>query len=86
MNIKLLKAFVMLAQKGNYGDAAQALCITQPALTKQINLLESMLNIPLFTRGRHSAALTRSGQQLLAQAEKTVSQSEFFFAICRPRC
>ncbi|EOZ8773778.1 LysR family transcriptional regulator [Yersinia enterocolitica] len=78
MNIKLLKAFVMLAQKGNYGDAAQALCITQPALTKQINLLESMLNIPLFTRGRHSAALTRSGQQLLAQAEKTVSQSEFF--------
>ncbi|MDW9427644.1 LysR family transcriptional regulator, partial [Yersinia enterocolitica] len=31
-----------------------------------------------FTRGRHSAALTRSGQQLLAQAEKTVSQSEFF--------
>ncbi|HFF1618346.1 TPA: LysR family transcriptional regulator [Yersinia enterocolitica] len=78
MNIKLLKAFVMLAQKGNYGDAAQALCVTQPALTKQINLLESMLNIHLFTRGRHGAALTRSGQQLLAQAEKTVSQSEFF--------
>lgn len=62
MNIKLLKAFVMLAQKGNYGDAAQALCVTQPALTKQINLLESMLNIHLFTRGRHGAALTRSGQ------------------------
>lgn len=78
MNVKLLKAFVMLAQKGNYGDAAQALCVTQPALTKQINLLESMLNIHLFTRGRHGAALTRSGQQLLAQAEKTVSQSEFF--------
>ncbi|EPD8657999.1 LysR family transcriptional regulator [Yersinia enterocolitica] len=78
MNIKLLKAFVMLAQKGNYGDAAQALCVTQPALTKQINLLEAMLNIHLFTRGRHGAALTRSGQQLLAQAEKTVSQSEFF--------
>ncbi|HDZ9830627.1 TPA: LysR family transcriptional regulator [Yersinia enterocolitica] len=78
MNVKLLKAFVMLAQKGNYGDAAQTLCVTQPALTKQINLLESMLNIHLFTRGRHGAALTRSGQQLLAQAEKTVSQSEFF--------
>ncbi|WP_227726082.1 LysR family transcriptional regulator [Yersinia proxima] len=78
MNIKLLKAFVMLAQKGNYGDAALALCVTQPALTKQINLLESMLNIHLFSRGRHGAALTRSGQQLLAQAEKTVSQSEFF--------
>lgn len=78
MNIKLLKAFVMLAQRGNYRDAAQALCVTQPALTKQINLLESMLNVHLFTRGRHGAALTPSGQQLLAQAEKTVSQSEFF--------
>ncbi|AHM73992.2 LysR family transcriptional regulator [Yersinia hibernica] len=78
MNIKLLKAFVMLAHKGHYGAAAQALCVTQPALTKQINLLESMLNIHLFTRGRHGAVLTPSGQQLLAEAEKTVSQSDGF--------
>nr|WP_206285937.1 LysR family transcriptional regulator [Yersinia kristensenii] len=78
VNIKLLKAFVMLAQKGNYREAAQAIFVTQPALTKQINLLESMLNIKLFTRGRHGATLTPSGQQLLAEAEKIVSQSEFF--------
>lgn len=73
----------MLAQKGNYREAAQAIFVTQPALTKQINLLESMLNIKLFTRGRHGATLTPSGQQLLAEAEKIVSQSEFY-ATCRP--
>ncbi|MBS0057662.1 LysR family transcriptional regulator [Yersinia sp. Marseille-Q3913] len=78
MNIKLLKAFVMLAQKGNYGESAQALCMTQPALTKQINLLESRLNICLFSRGRHGAMLTPCGQQLLPQAQKMVNQSELF--------
>ncbi|MFW5392380.1 LysR family transcriptional regulator [Yersinia sp. 2544 StPb PI] len=78
MNIKLLKAFVMLAQKSNYNEAAQALCITQPALSKQINLLESMLNLHLFSRGRHGALLTPGGQQLLAEAEKVINQSNFF--------
>ncbi|CNK14014.1 LysR family transcriptional regulator [Yersinia enterocolitica] len=78
MNIKLLKAFVMLAKTGSYRESAQALYMTQPALTKQINLLESRLNIRLFSRGRHGAMLTPSGQQLLAQAEKMVNQSELF--------
>ncbi|WP_145508062.1 LysR family transcriptional regulator [Yersinia alsatica] len=78
MNLKLLKAFVMLAEKGNYSEAAQALCVTQPALSKQINLLESMLNLQLFSRGRHGAELTRCGQQLLSEAEKVVNQSDFF--------
>ncbi|CNK42977.1 LysR family transcriptional regulator [Yersinia frederiksenii] len=78
MNLKLLKAFVRLAEKGNYSEAAQALCVTQPALSKQINLLESMLNLQLFSRGRHGAELTRCGQQLLSEAEKVVNQSDFF--------
>ncbi|MGK4623676.1 LysR family transcriptional regulator, partial [Raoultella ornithinolytica] len=53
MNIRLLKAFLILAEKGNYADAARALLISQPALTKQINLLESLVNMSLFSRGRH---------------------------------
>lgn len=60
MNTRLLKAFLMLAEKGNYADAARALFISQPALTKQINLLESQVNMSLFTRGRHGAMLTAS--------------------------
>jgi DNA-binding transcriptional LysR family regulator len=60
LNIRLLKAFLILAEKGNYADAARALFISQPALTKQINLLESQVNMSLFSRGRHGAILTAS--------------------------
>lgn len=78
MNVKLLKAFVTLAEKGNYAQAALALSMTQPALTKQINLLESMINISLFTRGRHGSQLTMGGQQLLPEAIKVIRQTDNF--------
>jgi len=78
MNIRLLKAFLILAEKGNYADAARALFISQPALTKQINLLESMVEMSLFTRGRHGATLTASGRRLLPEAEKVVRQTRLF--------
>ncbi|POZ14247.1 LysR family transcriptional regulator [Lelliottia aquatilis] len=76
MNIRLLKAFVILAEKGNYADAARTLFISQPALTKQINLLESLVNIALFSRGRHGAVLTAGGRRLLPEAEKVVKQTQ----------
>lgn len=78
MNTRLLKAFVTLAEKGNYADAARALFISQPALTKQINLLESLVNMSLFSRGRHGAMLTASGRRLLPEAEKVVRQTRQF--------
>lgn len=78
MNTRLLKAFLMLAEKGNYADAARALFISQPALTKQINLLESQVNMSLFSRGRHGAILTAGGRRLLPEAEKVVRQTQLF--------
>lgn len=78
MNIRLLKAFLLLAEKGNYADAARALFISQPALTKQINLLESTLKVSLFSRGRHGATLTPGGRRLLPEADKVVRQAQLF--------
>ncbi|GBU14066.1 transcriptional regulator [Enterobacterales bacterium] len=78
MNVKLLKAFVTLAERGNYAQAALALSMTQPALTKQINLLESLINTQLFARGRHGSQLTMGGQQLLPAAMKMLRQTENF--------
>lgn len=78
MNIRLLQAFLILAEKGNYADAARTLCISQPALTKQINLLESMVKVSLFSRGRHGATLTAGGRRLLPEAEKVVRQTQLF--------
>lgn len=68
MDIKLLRAFVTLAQQGRYHAAAQILCLTQPALTKQIQTLEHLTGLRLFLRGRQGAALTSEGQQLYPRA------------------
>jgi DNA-binding transcriptional LysR family regulator len=54
------------------------LFISQPALTKQINLLESQVNMSLFSRGRHGAVLTANGKRLLPEAEKVVRQTQLF--------
>ncbi|QLK63625.1 LysR family transcriptional regulator (plasmid) [Enterobacteriaceae bacterium Kacie_13] len=78
MNLRLLHAFVMLAEKENYADAADALAISQPALTKQINLLESTLSVSLFARGRHGTRLTTGGQLLLPEAKKVLKQNAVF--------
>src|SRR5476649_26918 len=78
MNIKLLKAFVTLAEKGSYAEAAATLAMTQPALTKQINLLESLINIKLFARGRQGTQLTMGGQRLLPEAKKVLKQADSF--------
>ena len=75
MDTRLLNAFVVLADTGHFGEASKQLCISQPALTKQIKTLESQLDIVLFERGRHGAKLTQEGQYLLNQAQAVLRES-----------
>ncbi|WP_426508479.1 LysR family transcriptional regulator [Serratia proteamaculans] len=74
MDIRQLRAFVVLAEQGNYRLAAERLCITQPALSKQIQALEALLGARLFNRGRQGAQLTASGQRLYPEAQVLVGQ------------
>ncbi|WP_336195349.1 LysR family transcriptional regulator [Providencia manganoxydans] len=76
MDSRLLRAFVILAETANYHAAASLLHITQPALTKQIKLLEQQLSVVLFERGRHGAHLTNSGRTLLPLAQQVLSRTE----------
>lgn len=80
MNIKLVQAFVILAQQGNYRTAANSLCLTQPALTKQIQSLEHDVGLTLFRRGRQGAMLTVAGQQLYPRACELIQQHDDFRA------
>lgn len=78
IDIKLLRAFMILAEKGSYHNAAQALFLTQPALSKQIKILEKLTGGKLFLRGRHGATLTDFGNQLFRKADELLqSHSEF---------
>lgn len=60
-----LKAFEAAARLLNVTAAAQELCVTQGAVSKQIRQLESRLNIGLFERRPNGIVLTVAGQQYL---------------------
>ncbi|WDM44463.1 LysR family transcriptional regulator [Microbacterium luteolum] len=72
MDIRLLRAFVEGADRQTFSDAALALSITQPAFTKQIQQIESLVGTPLFSRGRHGAVLTAAGTELVGEARTIV--------------
>ena len=61
MQIKDVAAFVKAAEAGNLHVAAEALGITQPALTKSIRRLETSLAVRLFERTARGVALTPIG-------------------------
>jgi LysR family transcriptional regulator, glycine cleavage system transcriptional activator len=52
--------------------AAQDLCLTQSAVSRQIQLLEDLLGIELFVRGYRSIALTPEGERLFRVADSSV--------------
>ena len=78
MEFDLLKAFCQLAKSGNYRLASEQLYITQSALTKKIQRLESNIGASLFSRGRNGAELTLAGKTLLADAQRLVHSMQAF--------
>ncbi len=59
-----LKAFHHVARFGGFSRAANALHLTQPALSEQVRKLEQDHDILLFTRAHKQVALTRRGEDL----------------------
>ena len=70
MELRVLRYFLMVAQKGNITSAARALHITQPTLSRQLRELEQQLDQQLFVRESHSVSLTREGQLLRRRAQE----------------
>ncbi|MEW6376762.1 MAG: LysR family transcriptional regulator, partial [Thermodesulfobacteriota bacterium] len=50
MNFNQLKAFYYAVKYGNFSNAAEALYITQPAVTKQIQQLQAAYGVKLLNR------------------------------------
>ncbi len=65
-----LKVFRTVADNLNFRQAAEALYLTQPAVTLQIKALEEELGVPLFDRTENRVALTEAGRILLKHAKK----------------
>jgi len=73
IRLRHLQCFLAVAQFGNLRRAAQALAITQPAVTKTLNELEVLLSKPLFARGRHGARLTPDGEAFMRHASDSIN-------------
>lgn len=79
MEFRQLEYFVAVAQELSYNRAAKKLNISQPAITKQIQLLEYELDVELFDKNvkdRHKKiVLTEEGQYFYIEAQKLINQS-----------
>jgi LysR family glycine cleavage system transcriptional activator len=69
-----LQALVEVAESGSFTQAAQTLCLTQSAVSRQIQQLESHFGVPLFVRSSRSIQLTAEGEQVLASARNILEQ------------
>ncbi|SAL17119.1 LysR family transcriptional regulator [Caballeronia udeis] len=83
MEFRLLRAFLTVTELRHFGRAAEALNVTQPALSKQVAALEDSLGARLFERGRHGAELTSFGAGFLADAQTLVRDADELLARAR---
>ena len=71
-----LRSFLVLAQILHFGEAAEALNVSQPALTKQIQKLEAKVEGSLLLRGYRRVSLTPAGAILRDRAQKLLRDAE----------
>jgi DNA-binding transcriptional LysR family regulator len=83
MDIQQIKNFVILGETLNFRKAAEQINIVQPALSRQIQLLENEMGAMLFNRSTRAVTLTEAGvffqkeaQRLLLDLNKTIVRTK----------
>lgn len=72
MDLKQLRAFLTVVETGNITRAADMLNLVQPAVSRQIRLLEEDVGAPLFDRERRGMMLTEAGHVLVGYARRAL--------------
>lgn len=76
MTPRRLRQFLALIEHAHFGQAAKALGVSQPALSKSIQLLEQELGVTLFDRRTDGVTLTAFGQVLQAKSQRLLMAEE----------
>lgn len=76
MELRTLRYFLALVQEGTVSNAAKALHVTQPTLSRQLSDLEKSFGKQLFERGSKRIALTDDGVRLREYAEAIVALAD----------
>jgi LysR family glycine cleavage system transcriptional activator len=70
----MLRGFVAVGRRMSITLAAQDLCLTQSAVSRQISALEEQLRVKLLVRNYRSIAFTAEGERLFRSADGAVQQ------------
>jgi DNA-binding transcriptional LysR family regulator len=73
IELRHLRAFIVVAEERSFTRAAQRLLLTQPSLSRAVVALEQALGTRLLSRDRHSVALTAAGARFLAHAHRVLA-------------
>ena len=74
MDIQSIRAFLTVSETGSFSRAADALFLTQPAVSKRIQALEHSLGAALFDRIGKSVRLTEAGRALLPGCRRILDE------------
>ena len=75
--LNALRAFEAVAKHGSFTGAANALLISQSALSRHVISLEKLMGVQLFERRPHALMLTKAGQHLLPTVAKSFDRLEY---------
>ncbi|MCZ2496502.1 LysR family transcriptional regulator [Xylophilus sp. Kf1] len=76
MDLRQLRYFVAVARERNFTRAAEQLHMAQPPLSRQIQLLEQELGVPLLLRNSRPLRLTEAGRLFYEQASQVLGRVE----------
>lgn len=71
-----VEAFIAIAEQGSFQKAADAVHITQTALSRRLQNLEALLGVKLVERTTRSVALTSIGRDFLPQCRRLLADLE----------
>jgi DNA-binding transcriptional LysR family regulator len=80
MNTAYLKTFIEVVNIGSFSKAADKLYITQPAVTKQIKMLENDFGVVLLQRNGTQVIVTKEGQDFYKYATNILNKEEELYA------
>lgn len=75
LELRQLKELLTLAQSKTVSQAAQELCLSQPALSRSLQRLEAELQVELFHHGKNKIELTATGELALSYARQILDSS-----------
>jgi LysR family nitrogen assimilation transcriptional regulator len=74
MNLQQLKTLVLIAELGSLSKVSDRIRIAQPALSRQMKLLQEEIGVPLLARHRLGLRLTEAGEEMVKRLSGMIRQ------------